>query len=313
LNLTTEAYSLWGLSYPIAVHCYGFNSFTLKSKSELVEKIVLPRLSDSLSSVNVISNRISAEESLKRILKNTTALHTPPDTLFQDFTYMLLSAAKDTLAFATGLVSRGVRASWNEKVEVYIDSIRDFYLDSNRADLLREMWPTPFVSTRKTPYVNFLNESRKSHRQEIKISLDSIVKHEDVFKYYFHGTSTYKALLRAPHATELWFSGKGLSLEDAILDKAASEQPFDFVGNKSFNSYRYTFDDSLSYFGFMLHEIAYTAEDKKCPNCIERLILSNARTDLTINKKRFRMGYSNFWQFKYATTRDSIMPYLLVK
>lgn len=185
LNQSTKSYSFSGLSYPIAIHSYGFNSFTLQNESEVVKKIVLTRLSDSLSSVNVVSNRISAEESLKKILKNTTALYTPPDTLFQDFTYLLLSAAKDTLAHAKGLVSRDVGASWNEEVEIYIDTISDFFLDSTRAELLSKMWPSIFIITQKKSFItSFINEENASWRRLIEVYLDSIVKQEGFLTFF---------------------------------------------------------------------------------------------------------------------------------
>lgn len=312
LNPTTKAYFLCGLSYPIAVHCYGFNSFTLKSKSELVEKIVLTRLSDSLCSVNVISNRISAEESLRKILNNTTARHRPPDTLFQDFTYLLLSATGDTLAFALGLVSRDIGAVWNGKTDIFYDSISALYLDSTQAPLLNKMWGTLFLHTRYNSFMGFLNK-KMSRRQELKLSLDSIIKDEDVFTYYFYGTNTYNHLFGAPHTTELWFSGKGASLEDAVLVEFANRSSHDFKGLKSVKTMRIIFNGTLSFFGSGLYQEAYTADDERCPNCVEKLFLSNPRTSLATNKNRFRTGYFNLWQFNHVTTRDSIMPYLLVK
>jgi hypothetical protein len=249
LNKSKKTYSVAGLSYPIAIHSYGFNSFILKNKSESVQKIELTRLSDSLSGVQVISNKISPEESLKRILKNTTTLHTPPDTLFQDFGYLLLSAAKDTLAFATGLVSRDIGAVWHGKTEVFYDSINTLYLDSTQAPLLNKMWATPFLNTRNNSFMGFLNK-KMSSRHEIKISLDSIIKHEDVFTFYFYGTNTYNHIFGAPHTTELWFSGRGASLADAVLLDFANRKPYDFKGLRSIKTMRITFNEGLSFFGF---------------------------------------------------------------
>ncbi len=304
-------YSIAKLSFPISIHSYGYNSFRIYKAKEISTPTVLIRLSDSLASVDVLAPKISPLEALKKILENTGNSYRPPDTLMQEFTYSLQDSTGKTIAKANGIVSRDIYSDWYNST--HIESIFQIYLDSTRQETLANMWPSPFVHCGRKTYVpNYINNLEKTYRNTLSVELDSVINLGPTLKYYFSGTTTYKSIFFRKYVRKFKFVAQGQSLKNAILESMSLEHDFDNMGLKSHDFFQYDFSTELNHFAQESYILNHTADDKKCPRCLEELRLFKVRSDLQTNSKRFIIGFLNLWQFNDTVRRDSILPYLLV-
>jgi len=311
-SFSSNVYKLNNLTLPIKVYAYGYNNFQIDNKEKTPQTIVLKALSDSLQSIEIISQKISASASLSRILNNTVLKYTPPEVIDQNFNYLLLNAHGDTLAHATGVISKSIGSQWHKKIEPYYKSVSRLYLDSSQNLLLKAMWPSPFVFSQKGGFVtNLINRLEDSPNNTFQITLDSIRSTDSIKHYYFKGTNVYKRFLGQPHTSDFHFTAIGTELSNSILDKATIERHFDNMGMKSYNSFNYVFSPRLSYFEDEFYTIFFKSDDEKCPSCKESLTLTEGREVSNQNKNQFKAGYYNLWQFKDVAQRDSILPILM--
>lgn len=311
---SNNIYTLDDLTTPIKVFAYGYNNFEIQERKELPKSIILKTLSDSLNTVEIISHKINASVSLSKILNNTVEKFTPPEEIYQNFIYLLIGENRDTLAYSTGVISKYIGSKWHEKTESYYLSLSKLYLDSSQHFLLEQMWPTPFVFSQRGGFVtNLINKLKDSSNNTFEITLDSIKNNDSIKFYYFQGTNIYKRLFGRPHPSRFNFTATGTELSNAILDRATLERPFDYMGMKSYNTFHYIFSQNLRFFKDEFYTISFSSDDKKCPDCKESLILTDGRLSGENRETQFQTGYFNFWQFKDAAQRDSILPLLMIQ
>lgn len=302
---------LSNLEFPVNIYTVGYKSITISTPLELSDTINLQPLSDSLDQVVVVSKQISDRESLFKIIQNTNENLNSKDIKYDDFNYWLLSASHDTVAVASGIVSRKRNSDTPEQIWPYYESIKALHFDSSEAELLAGMWPAPFLLVFNQNIVMQLQENLKPRGRNARITLDSIVPNYKMLKYYFKANITYDHLFSDDHIMNLTFSAQGSSLSSAILEKCDIFYPFSSKGLEAKMNISYQFSGDLGRFSYQSFSIRYLPEDKKCPSCQEFLELSSNTENNELNPDRQRTGYFSLWQSIKTFKRDSVFQQIV--
>lgn len=310
---STGVYDILGLNYPIRIYTYGYRTENIVDKIEGLDTVKLKVLQDNLNQAEVVSNRISPEESIIRIVNNTTSKYSPPQVLYQKFEYVLLSSSRDTMAFANGTVQRVFKNGWDIlKPNSFYKKVNSFFLNPSYYPELSRMWATPFVDIGKFNFNIHIPYIINNKNASAEFTLDSIALKNKIHHYYFNGEIVLDTWFSKADTIKLNFTGSGLSLKSAVLNTSRVNQNINSKGMRYEGEYTNEFCDQYGYYEFESFTRSFNFSDEKCPGCTELLILKTSESKgKKLSKASFRTGYFNLFNFKKVAERDSTWLRLL--